>query len=184
VDPRAQFTHLYSEYHDTVLRYAVRRTDPDTARDVVAETFLVVWRRLSAVPPEARDVRPWLYGVARRVLANTERSRRRAELLTAQLRDRAWTAESQQDVADSITDRVRLDEALKQLSEKDREVLRLVGWEELDMSEAAVVMGCSRATMAVRLHRARKRLALALSVTEQQPYRQVMAREAEINTPS
>jgi DNA-directed RNA polymerase specialized sigma24 family protein len=48
------------------------------------------------------------------------------------------------------------------LSDADQEALRLIGWEELDLAGAAVAMGCSRATMAVRLHRARRRLERAL----------------------
>lgn len=177
-DPQAVFTNLYIDHHDAVLRYAARRADPDTARDIVAETFLVAWRRLADVPRQAADVRPWLYGVARRVLANSERSRRRAETLKVHLGMQGQTAGSQPDPADTITDRIRLGEALQALSELDREALRLVGFEELDISEAAVAMGCSRPAMAVRLHRARRRLAMTLKATEPQD-REVVVTAAE-----
>jgi DNA-directed RNA polymerase specialized sigma24 family protein len=114
-DPEAVFTHLYIEHHDSILRYAARRTDGDTARDVVAETFLVAWRRLAAAPKDPRNVRPWLYGIARKVLANSERSRRQAQVLKVHLGAQAWTTESQQDPADSVTDRIRLGQALNRL---------------------------------------------------------------------
>lgn len=42
---------------------------PKDAADAVAETFLVAWRRLPEVP-SGEEARPWLYGVARRTLAN------------------------------------------------------------------------------------------------------------------
>lgn len=53
--------------------------------------------------------------------------------------------------------------ALATLNDLDQEILRLVGWEELTVSEAAKVLGCTGATAAVRLHRARRRLAEAMS---------------------
>ena len=53
--------------------------------------------------------------------------------------------------------------ALASLGERDREALLLIAWEELSVSEAAVAVGCSRGAFAVRLHRARRRLSLALA---------------------
>jgi len=167
VDRQATFTQLYREHYDSVLCYAARRTDADTARDIAAETFLVAWRRLAAVPQDPRFVRPWLYGVARRVLSNAERSRRRAGLLAAHLQNQHSAPDHVRDLADSVASQMQLDQALQRLTERDREVLRLIGWEELDICEAALAMGCTRAAMAVRLHRARRRLALALQATEQ-----------------
>ena len=161
MNPAERFSDLYEGHYDAVLRYALRRTDPETARDVAAETFLVAWRRLDAVPPDAGQVGPWLYGVARRVLANSERSRRRAENLTTRLAQESRNA-SVADAAGAIAEGARLRAALRMLSDADQEALRLIGWEELDLAAAAVAMGCSRATMAVRLHRARRRLERAL----------------------
>ena len=161
MDRAERFSDLYQRQYGPVLRYALRRTDPETARDVAAETFLVAWRRLDVVPAETSMVDPWLYGVARRVLANTERSRLRAEQLMTRLgQDRHDT--SVPDEAGSIAEIARIRDALATLSELDQEALRLVGWEELDLAAAALAMGCSRATMAVRLHRARRRLERAL----------------------
>ena len=86
--PRAhqeRFRHVYAEHVDRVLGYALRRTDrPEDAADVVAETFLVAWRRLGDVPEEPRT-RLWLYGVARRVLANQRRGERRRTSLGERL---------------------------------------------------------------------------------------------------
>jgi DNA-directed RNA polymerase specialized sigma24 family protein len=56
--------------------------------------------------------------------------------------------------------------ALGELSERDREALLLIAWEGLDPARAAQVAGCSRATFAVRLHRARKRLDRTLFALE------------------
>jgi RNA polymerase sigma-70 factor (ECF subfamily) len=61
-----------------------------------------------------------------------------------------------------ISERQRLSQALRRLPEPDREALRLVGWDGLDLAGAALAMGCSRSAMAMRLHRARRRLESAL----------------------
>jgi RNA polymerase sigma-70 factor, ECF subfamily len=142
VDRAERFSELYRTQYDAVLSYAWRRTDPETARDVVAETFLVAWRRLDAVPADRGQARPWLYGVARRVLANAERSRRRAERVTAKL-SRQHRNGHAPDPAAEVTQRARLDRALASLTASDQEALRLVGWEELDLAEAARAMGIS-----------------------------------------
>jgi RNA polymerase sigma-70 factor, ECF subfamily len=165
VDRAGRFSELYRAQYDAVLRYAWRRTDPETARDVVAETFVVAWRRLDAVPADEHEARPWLYGVARRVLANAERSQRRAQRVTAKLGQQPQDAH-EPDMAVAVTERARLARALASLGEADQEALRLVGWEELDLAEAALAMGCSRSAMAVRLHRARRRLERALGAVD------------------
>src|SRR6202012_2965598 len=62
-------------------RYARRRVAPDLAADVAAEVFVIAWRRLADLPESPL---PWLYGVARRVVANQIRAEGRA----ARLQDR------------------------------------------------------------------------------------------------
>jgi RNA polymerase sigma factor (sigma-70 family) len=163
VEPQERFTALYQARYAAVLRYASRRTDPDTARDVAADTFLVAWRRLADLPARPAEVEPWLYGVARLSLANAQRSLRRAGRVAAQLAHERRTAAPEPDHAEAVTAEADLEQALRQLPERDQETLRLIGWEGLDLAGAALAMGCSRATMAVRVHRARLRLASAMS---------------------
>jgi RNA polymerase sigma-70 factor, ECF subfamily len=165
VDAEERFNALYRAHHAAVMRYAARRTDPDTARDVVAETFLVAWRKLAAVPADPSQAEPWLYGVARRVLANSERSRRRSQRVAARLWHESHD-EQIPDLATAVTERQRIAQALRLLPEPDQEALRLIGWEELDLAGAALVIGCSRSAMAVRLHRARRKLDRALCVID------------------
>jgi RNA polymerase sigma-70 factor (ECF subfamily) len=66
-----------------VLAYALRRSDPATAEEVVSEVFLVAWRRPDRIP--ALEPVLWLYAVARRVLANQRRATRRRAALTIAL---------------------------------------------------------------------------------------------------
>jgi RNA polymerase sigma-70 factor (ECF subfamily) len=149
-----------------VLGYALRRTeDPQDAADVVAETFLVAWRRLEDLPP-GDEARLWLYGVARRALADQRRGQRRrsalGERLRAELAMAGLPQRPQHDDAGPGSGFGVIAAALKSLPEPDRELLTLVGWEGLDHGQLATVLGCSRNTIRVRLHRARRRFARAL----------------------
>jgi len=48
---RERFTAIYEANYHRILGYALRRTSRDDTADVVAETFLVAWRRLGDVLP-------------------------------------------------------------------------------------------------------------------------------------
>ena len=157
-DDRDRFERIYRENFRLVLRFAAARIDPERAKDVAAETFLVAWRRLDDVPAEAR---PWLLGVARRVIAGQFRSESRREALAARLVTHGRDA-GPADLAGALADRDEVLNAFATLRESDREVLRLVTWDGLSAGEAAEVLGVSRLAFAVRLHRARRRLERAL----------------------
>jgi RNA polymerase sigma-70 factor (ECF subfamily) len=157
MDPETRFENLYRAHADQVQAYALRRTSPAAADDVVSETFLVAWRRLPEVPPQPL---PWLLGVARRVLANRRRTESRADALTRRLAGTEPTVQPAHDVDDELNQRVR--HALAGLTDRDRELLMLVAWEGLRVHEAAEVLGVRSGPLAVRLHRARRRLAEAL----------------------
>jgi RNA polymerase sigma-70 factor, ECF subfamily len=155
-----RFNQLHKEHFEAVRRYAWRR-DPGTADDVVAESFIVVWRRLDEVPVDARG---WLIAVARNVRLNLVRSQRRHQALAAQL-----AGEVEPDLAEAALPAPvseALQEALRELSALDREALLLSAWDELDRSEIAVALGCSKAAVSVRLHRARRRVQRALDAVD------------------
>jgi RNA polymerase sigma factor (sigma-70 family) len=153
---RAHFRALFDANYHRVLGYALRRTaGREDAEDVVAETFLVAWRRLDHLPTGS-EARPWLYGIARRTLANQRRGEARRARLTGRLR--ASDLEAPQ-LVEAEADFVAVAAAFARLSDDDREVLALVAWEGLDAGEIATVLGCSRNAARVRLHRARRRLA-------------------------
>src|ERR1035437_11027905 len=81
-DPAAVFERLFAAHYWAVRSYVLRRAPSAAVEDVVAETFLVAWRRLDAVRD---DPLPWVFGGARRVLANQHRAGRRRGALTARL---------------------------------------------------------------------------------------------------
>jgi len=151
-----RFRRLFADTERALLAYAVRRVErAEDAADVVAETFLVAWRRLDAVP-DGDEARLWLYGVARRQLANQRRSELRRSRLGDRLRSELRAADVTHPSDDHRVAAVRA--ALARLEEEDREILRLSSWEELTPSEIAKAMGLPAVTVRSRLHRARKRL--------------------------
>jgi RNA polymerase sigma factor (sigma-70 family) len=148
-----RFSRLYRDHEQEILRYALRRSaDPQDAADVVAETFLVAWRRLGDVPVHD-EARLWLYATARRMLANHQRGIKRRTRLAERLREEL----RRQLPLQAATERPVLD-ALATMSDADRELLMLVAMEELSPSEAARVLGVSTMAARTRLHRARRRL--------------------------
>lgn len=161
----ARFTAMYERYYDDIDRYVRRRAPDLPVRDVVAEVFLVAWRRPKEVP--AANPLPWLYGVARRTLANEVRFARRARSLTERVGSHADPHVP--DHGDGVADRLSVAAAFDVLPEADREALRLVAWEGLSTKDAAKAAGCSLPAMTMRLSRARRRFRAALDDSEQRP---------------
>ena len=150
-----RFNLLYTEHLEAIRWYAWRR-DPQIAEDVVAETFLIAWRRLDAMPKEER---PWLIGVARNVRLNI----RRGTLRQAALSERLFQEQPTQPGTVEPDAGEAVKTALALLPEPDREVLLLTVWDDLDRVQIARALGCSKSTVSVRLHRARRRLSAALA---------------------
>ena len=161
---------LFTEHATAVRAYAMRRTDPAGADDTVMEVFVIACRRLDQMPADAL---PWLLACARRVLANQRRGAERQRALAARLETRTSpTAPDREPGGQSLM------RALAELSERDREVLLLIAWEGLEPVRAAAALECSRATLAVRLHRARRRLAAALERQQETDVRPTEPTEA------
>jgi RNA polymerase sigma factor (sigma-70 family) len=151
-----RFGQLYREQGRAILGYALRRVgEPEDAADVVAETFLVAWRRLDEVPVDA-GARLWLFAVARRVIANLHRGERRRTRLGERLGESLRTELATQVAPEGEAAEVL--RAMGELGDEDRELLLLVSWEELAPAQAAKVLGISSLAARSRLHRARRRL--------------------------
>lgn len=153
---RDRLEDLFRRHEPTVVAYVRRRAPEAVVEDIVAETFLVAWRRLGQVPEPAL---PWLLGVARRVLATHRRGDRRRRGLDARL---AATQSRSLPVSSEDGD-ARASAALASLPEKDREALMLIAWEGLSPREAAIVLGEPAGRFRVRLHRAKRRIKALLA---------------------
>jgi RNA polymerase sigma factor (sigma-70 family) len=151
------FEALWNAYYADLLAFCLRRLgDRQEAADATADAFLVAWRRSGDIPENAR---PWLFGVALKVIANRRRGERRRGALT----DRLALAEPGGFAAppDEVPGEVLA--AFLALSPADQEALSLVAWEDLTPAEAAAVLSIPVARFSVRLHRAKRRLRSRLS---------------------
>ena len=160
VSDHERFEALARDLIEPLRRFLVRRAEPETAEDVLADTLLVIWRRLDDVPDEAL---PWAYGVARNCLANALRTGRRQQRVAAKLAAIDPPRDvSHPDPDPDHGDHADLAEALATLSETDAELLRLWAWEQLSVAEIAEVLEITANAAGVRLHRARGKLRTAL----------------------
>lgn len=152
-----EFERLYRARRGAVLGYVIRRAGRTDAEDLVAEIFLISWRRRFEIP---RQELPWLLGVARNVLLHHQRRTGRAEGLLVPIDEASDLATAGFD--EVVAERHMVLGALRVLSENDRELLLLTAWDGLTTPEAARVLEISTTTARVRLHRVRRRYAVAL----------------------
>lgn len=166
-DP-AIFEAFYREHVGTVQSFVARRTgDRDRAADLTAEIFLAAIDAAPRYRPARGAPRPWLYGIARRVVANDRR-----RIGREQARDRRLHAAAMLDEDDAARIEARIEaaarlrhlyEAMDRLTEPERAVLELVAIDELSLAEAAAAAGVRPVTARVRLHRARRKLRAELA---------------------
>jgi RNA polymerase sigma factor (sigma-70 family) len=158
--PSVDFEELYRVTYPRVRAYTRSMASPEDADDAVAETYAIAWRRQRDIPRGAEL--GWLIGVARRVLANARRSRRRAGALHAllDLQPRAPGPDPAERVEDG-----ELRAALMALSPLDREAVVLTSWFDLSSADAARALGVTPAAFRMRTARARRRLRYALNPT-------------------
>ena len=157
------FSPFFEAHHAAVSAFLRRRAHADVADELTVTTFEVAWQRWVDVPAD-RPL-PWLYGVARRLLANQRRSEQRRGRLRSRLAGvrhstgpHPAAGSPGTDPATTAVDALVARQALERLRPDDREALMLVAWEGLDAAAAAASLGISPGAFAVRLHRARQRL--------------------------
>ena len=151
------------ERHATVLfRYFVRRVGVDTAGELLGELFRVAFERRSTYDTERADARPWLYGIATRLLARHRRSEaRRLAAIARVLAGQVGSTDVEDRVA-SMVDAADLwpamAAAIERLPDVERDVVLLRVWEELSYEEIATALDVPVGTVRSRLNRARSRL--------------------------
>lgn len=152
-EPTRSFDSLFTDHHQAVFRYCVRRLGSEEAEDAAADVFAVAWRRFDQIPP-GDAARAWLIGAAYKVVGNRFRSRRRKERLTGRIESEQRT----QSVSAIEHESQMVHLALGKLSAIDQELLRLSSWDGLSRGEIADVLGIRVNAVDQRLHRARARL--------------------------
>jgi RNA polymerase sigma factor (sigma-70 family) len=167
-DPEA-FAELFDRHARVIHRYIARRLGHQIAEDVVAETFLVAFRRRDRYEPAQADARPWLYGIATHLISQHRRDESRQFRLGQVAAPVSLVEPGHEDrVAGDVTaEAVRgaLANALDGLPDIERDVLLLIAWEQLSYAETASALGVPIGTVRSRLNRARLRVREALATT-------------------
>lgn len=152
-----RLTTLFDQHYDEVLAYCARRIGRNEADEAAAEVFAIAWRKIDDL--DWNTTRAWLYGIARRVLANRWRGIYRRGRLDRRLRSLADShSESPEVVVMRRIEDQHVSDALGRLSPIDQEVLRLAAWEDLSASEIAIVLGIATSAAEKRRQRALQRL--------------------------
>ncbi len=175
IERRQRFELVVARVYEPLQRYLRRRAAPDDAADVLSDVLLTIWRRLDNVPEE--QPLPWSYGVARRALANHRRGAERHLRLLERMTAEATVSPSHEHEDPA------LEQALAELSEADRELLRLWAWEQLEPREIAVVLQTSPNAVSLRLGRVKSKLESKLARQDSSPAGQKPKRHPEEHRP-
>lgn len=163
-----RFHVIFDRHARDIYRYLARRLEPSVAEDLVGETFLAAFRRRERYVAERADARPWLYGIATKLVrkhwreeARTYRKLRRAEPYASE----AGHADAVASAVTAQSARAHLSTALARLRKPDRDVLLLAAWEELSYEEIATALEIPIGTVRSRLNRARRKVRAELHET-------------------
>lgn len=163
----AEFAALYDRHARAVFRYAAQRLGDHAAEDVASETFMVAFERRSTYDFDKPDARPWLLGIATRLIR--KHGRLEATAWKGMVADLA--AQVAPDLIDQSSARIdaqrlthRLAKTLRRLSAADRETLLLYAWGELDYAAIASAMDVPIGTVRSRLNRTRRQIRRAACI--------------------
>jgi RNA polymerase sigma-70 factor (ECF subfamily) len=159
-----RFGVVFDRHAAAIHGYVARRLGRDAADDLVAETFLVAFSRRQGYDPGQPSARPWLYGIATRLISRHRRDEVRFFRAIARSGiDPAAEPVADEGIrrADALLLRRRLAGALAALSAADRDALLLAA-DGLSYQEAALALGIPAGTLSSRLARARRHVRVAL----------------------
>jgi RNA polymerase sigma factor (sigma-70 family) len=157
-----RFGAVFDRHAAAIHGYIARRLGRDAADDLVAETFLVAFCQRARYDQDQPSARPWLYGIATRLISR----RRREEVRFFRAIARTGIDPSADPAAEPVAEmgarradaqmlHRRLAGALAALSTADRNALLLVA-DGLSYLEAAQALGVPPGTLSSRLARARR----------------------------
>lgn len=163
LDAPAAFAELFERHARVIGAFAARRVGSDAAEDVLSETMLVAFRRRRDFDPTWDSAKPWLLGIASRLIkkhrADEARQWRSFEAVSgsAHVSDGAIDAAGER--ADASAAVRELAPRIASLGARDRETLLLYAWGDLTYEQVAVALGVPVGTVRSRLNRVRRKLA-------------------------
>lgn len=156
-DPLA-FGALYDKYSYRIYRYIYRQVYDETlANDLTSITFEKAMRGLPNYQWQNKSFCAWLYRIARNEIIRDSYKKRLLAPFSF-LRESTTEKRSLELRIQRNEQYAEIQQALAQLSDKDRELISLRFFEELSAQEVSEVLNISTTNVYVRLHRALKRL--------------------------
>lgn len=149
------FGEIFDRHFPAIYRYLARRVGRDRAEDLAAQTFVVAFERRGSYRPDVEDARPWLYGIATKLLANDRRAEQRMLQTVSRLGAEQAPVPSNGSAVESDWN---LASALAKLDAEHRDVLFLHVCAGLSYEEIAGSLGLAVGTVSSRLTRARASL--------------------------
>ncbi|SDM58695.1 RNA polymerase sigma factor [Allokutzneria albata] len=160
-DPAEAFGALFDRHARHLHRYLAGRAGP-AADDLLSETFLAALQSRATYDPGRATARAWLYGIATNVLRKHARLGKRHQCAVSAAERLPERVESHEgrvaEKVDAQTRAQQLAAALERLEDRDRDVLLLSSWAQLDAAEVAEALGIPVGTVRSRLHRVRRQL--------------------------
>ena len=167
-DPDA-FGELFKRHSRSVYAYCARRTgDLNRAEDLTSVVFLEAFRHRRKLQLSNTSALPWLLGVANNVTRNADRAVHRYRTALGRVPPPAGSASSEDEVIDHLRSQealARAVEALRPLTQEEREVVLLVLWSELSYADAAASLGIPIGTVRSRLASARHKFSHIAAIT-------------------
>lgn len=168
IDEPERFTPVFDRHFDAVHAYLARRAGTEAADELSAEVFCIAFERRHTFDTHHDDARPWLFGIAGRLLQRRWRTgERRIRAI-----DRLSGTTSIASNGSEVSERVEGEEvaaaialALDELPDDDRETLLLFAWERLTYDRIAEALNIPVGTVRSRISRARGRLRAALDAS-------------------
>ena len=156
-----RFGRIYDLHFPGIYGYIASRLGPDDADDLTAETFIDAFRRRASFDPARGAVRPWLFGIATRLVAQHRRAEARRYRALARTPAEPDPGGHDDRVAARVSAQARREpllRALAELSDDDRDVLLLIALGGLSYEEVATALSIPPGTVASRLSRARRKV--------------------------
>ena len=157
-----RFAEVFNRHYETIRRFAQRRLGMDVGEELAAQTFESAFRSRGRFDDRYRSARPWLFGIATNLINNERRAERTRLRALGRTPVEPHVSASPFDAVDARFDASRLAGplglALAELDPRERDVVLLMAWGELDYAEIGIALGIPIGTFRSRMHRARRRL--------------------------
>jgi RNA polymerase sigma factor (sigma-70 family) len=177
-----EFSAIFDRHFQEMHLFVARRLGSDLADDVAADVFVEAFRCRDRYDVEARDARPWLYGITNNLVRRHRRTEVRRHRAYARHGLDVDTSEDHGVAArvDATNAGVEIATAIARLRARDRDALLLQAWADLSYEQIAVALDIPVGTVRSRLHRARGQLQRAL--THSDAHEASLRPQAEGNT--